>query len=124
MEINGILVKKLKVEAGTSKAGKAWKSQLCIIDTNLDFKNQVAIKFMGDKISLLDNVNEGDDVTVSCNVYSREYNGRFYNNIDGWKISSNNAEINEAVNDELNGRVEMDRQDQGFVTSNDNDLSF
>ncbi len=79
---------------------------------------------MGDKISLLDNVNEGDDVTVSCNVYSREYNGRFYNNIDGWKISSNNAEINEAVNDELNGRVEMDRQDQGFVTSNDNDLPF
>ena len=124
MEINGTLVKKLKVEAGTSKAGKAWKSQLCIIDTNLDFKNQVAIKFMGDKISLLDNVNEGDDVTVSCNVYSREYNGRFYNNIDGWKISSNNAEINEAVNDELNGRVEMDRQDQGFVTSNDNDLPF
>ena len=124
MEINGILVKKLKVEAGTSKDGKAWKSQLCIIDTNLDFKNQVAIKFMGDKISLLDNVNEGDDVTVSCNVYSREYNGRFYNNIDGWKISSNNAEINEAVNDELNGRVEMDRQDQGFVTSNDNDLPF
>ncbi len=79
---------------------------------------------MGDKIFLLDNVNEGDDVTVSCNVYSREYNGRFYNNIDGWKISSNNAEINEAVNDELNGRVEMDRQDQGFVTSNDNDLPF
>ena len=41
-----------------------------------------------DKISLLDNVNEGENVIVSCNVYSREYNGRFFHNIDGWKISS------------------------------------
>ena len=106
MEINGILVKKLKVESGTSKAGKAWKSQLCIIDTDLDFKNQVAIKFMGDKISLLDNVNEGDDVTVSCNVYSREYNGRFFHNIDGYKISSGATE-------------------SGFVTTDDNnDMPF
>ena len=102
MQIKGTLVKKLKVEAGTSKAGKPWKSQLCIIDTDLDYKNQVAIKFMGDKISLLDNVNEGDHVTVSCNVYSREYNGRFYNNIDGWKISSGATE-------------------SGFVTTDDND---
>tara|TARA_Y100001938_G_scaffold63817_1_gene88790 strand:+ start:1154 stop:1477 length:324 start_codon:yes stop_codon:yes gene_type:complete len=97
MEIKGTLVKKLKAEAGTSKAGKPWKSQLCIIDTDLDFKNQVAIKFMGDKISLLDNVNEGDDVTVSCNVYSREYNGRFYNNIDGWKIVSGNSKETSAA---------------------------
>ena len=119
MEIKGTLVKKLQTESGTSKAGKHWEKQMCILDTNLDYKNQVVITFFGDKISLLDNVNEGDDVTVSCNVYSREYNGRFFHNIDGWKISSNNAQINEAVNDELNGRVEMDRQDQGFVTKDD-----
>ena len=52
---------------------------------------------MGDKISLLDNVNEGDHVTVSCNVYSREYNGRFYNNIDGWKIVSGNSKETSAA---------------------------
>jgi hypothetical protein len=110
MEIKGTLVKKLKVEAGTSKAGKAWQSQLCIIDTDLDYKNQVAIKFMGDKISLLDNVNEGDHVTVSCNVYSREYNGRFYNNIDGWKIVSGNLKETSAAD---------------YVTSDDNnDMPF
>ena len=106
MEINGILVKKLKVEAGTSKAGKAWEKQMCILDTNLDYKNQVVITFFGDKISLLDNVNEGDDVTVSCNVYSREYNGRFFHNIDGYKISSGATE-------------------SGFVTTDDNnDMPF
>jgi hypothetical protein len=46
---------------------------------------------MGDKISLLDNLNEGDNVIVNCNVYSREYKGRFYNNIDGWKIGLGNS---------------------------------
>jgi hypothetical protein len=88
MEIKGTLVKKLQTESGTSKSGKSWKKQMCIIDTETDYKNQVAITFFGDKISLLDNVNEGENVIVSCNVYSREYNGRFFHNIDGWKISS------------------------------------
>jgi hypothetical protein len=100
MEIKGTLVKKLKVEAGESKAGKSWQKQMCIIDTNLDYKNQVVITFFGDKISLLDNFNEGDDVIVSCNVYSREYNGRFFHNIDGYKISSGKTDSSFVTTDD------------------------
>ena len=106
MEIKGTLVKKLQTESGTSKSGKSWKKQMCIIDTETDYKNQVAITFFGDKISLLDNVNEGDNVIVGCNVYSREYNGRFFHNIDGWKVSKSTSFGN-------------DEQDQGFVTTDD-----
>ena len=46
---------------------------------------------MGDKIRLLDNLKEGDNVIANCNVYSREYKGRFYNNIDCWRIGLNNS---------------------------------
>ena len=91
MEITGKIIKKLQGEAGTSKAGKSWQSQVCIIETDAEYNNIVALKFMGDKVSLLDNINEGDNVIASCNVYSREYNGRYYNNIDCWKISSGNT---------------------------------
>ena len=124
MEVKGKLIKKLQAEAGTSKAGKTWESQICIIETESDYNNQVALKFMGDKIRLLDNLKEGDNVIANCNVYSREYKGRFYNNIDCWRIGLNNSEINQAVNDELKGRIEMDIQDQKFVTTDNNDLPF
>ena len=35
-------------------------------------------------------------VTISCNVYSKEYNGRYYNHIDGWFFTdqSNNPQKN------------------------------
>jgi hypothetical protein len=33
------------------------------------------------------------NVAISCNVYSREYNGRYYHNIDGyWFTSQDNKE--------------------------------
>ena len=66
------------------------------------------------------------EVAILCNVYSREYNGKYYHNIDGYHFTnqSDNPEINKAVDEELNGRIDMDRQDQKFVTPEDNDLPF
>ena len=91
MEIKGKIVKILKVESGESKAGNTWKSQSCVINTGEEYNNLVALRFMGDNISKLKNLNEGDTVTASCNVYSRESKGRFFNNIDCWKIVLENA---------------------------------
>jgi hypothetical protein len=91
MEIKGKIVKILKAESGESKAGNPWRSQTCIIETGEEYNNQVALRFMGDNISKLKNLNEGDTVTASCNVYSREAKGRFFNNIDCWKIVLENA---------------------------------
>ena len=44
----------------------------------------------------MNKLNVGDMVTISVNVYSREYNGKYYNQIDGWWFTnqSNEAEIN------------------------------
>lgn len=91
MEIKGIVKKIQAKESRTSKAGKTWESQVCIIETESKYNNQVALKFMGDKISLLDNLKEGDNVIADCNVYSREYKGRYYNNIDCWRIGLNSG---------------------------------
>jgi len=100
MEIKGKIVKILKSEAGTSKAGKPWQSQSCVIDTGSEYNNEVALRFMGDNISKLKNLNEGDNVVASCNVYSRESKGRFFNNIDCWKIVLDNTEGLEDIVDE------------------------
>ena len=117
MEVTGKLVKKLEQEAGTSKAGKSFVTQTCLIDNGGEFNNIVAVKCFGEeKIKQMNKLEVGMTVTISCNIYSREYNGKYYNQIDGWWFTnqSENPEINKVVDEELNGRIDMDRQDQNL----------
>jgi len=86
MEIKGKLVKKLEVETGTSKAGKDYKKQNFVINTGDQFNPEVCIGLFGDKVDLLNGVNVGDELTVSINISSREFNGKYYTQVDGWKI--------------------------------------
>ena len=84
MEVRGKLVKKLAAESGVSQAGKQWKKQSILIDTGGEFNNEVCISAFGDKMDSMNKLEVGMDVSVLCNVYSREYNGRYFHNIDGY----------------------------------------
>ena len=89
MQVIGKLVKKLDRETGVSKSGKSWEKQSIIIEQNgKDFNKEVVISFFGDKVRSLRNINEGSEVNVAVNLSSREYNGKYYHNIDGWFISN------------------------------------
>ena len=104
MEVKGKLVKKLDQEAGTSKAGKSWVKQTCLVETKEEFNNLVAISAFGeDKIKQLNKLDEGMTVAIKCNVYSREYNGKYYHNIDGYEFTnqSNNPDINDDFEQEM-----------------------
>jgi len=87
MEITGKLIKKLDIEGGVSKAGKEWQRQSILIEQNADFNKEVVIGFFGDKIQKLKDLQEGLDITVMVNVYSREFNGKYYHSIDGYWVS-------------------------------------
>ena len=117
MEIRGKVKTILPLESGTSKAGKEWQKQTIVIETNNEFNNLTAISAFGeDKIKHLNKLEVGMTATILCNVYSREYNGKYYHNIDGYHFTnqSDNPKINKAVDEELNGRIEMDKQDMPF----------
>ena len=89
MEVKGKLVKKLEVESGISKSEKTWQKQTCIIDTGGEFNNEVAVSAFGDKMTQMNKLEVGMDVVILCNVYSREYKGKYYHNIDGYHFTSN-----------------------------------
>ena len=92
MEIIGTIKSKLAIESGTSKAGKEWSKQSIVIDTNKDWNSDVCISFFGaDKLAMVDGFEVGTDVKVGINVSSREFNGKYYHNIDGWRIDSVDA---------------------------------
>jgi len=91
MEVTGKLVKILDLEEGTSKAGKSWQKQSVVIDTGGEFNNLTAVSAFGDKVEKLNRLELGMDVTILCNVYSREYNGKYYHNIDGYHFTNQTA---------------------------------
>ena len=87
LSINGTITKIYDVETGTSKAGKEWNKQAFKIDTKAKFNPDVVFSLFGDKLDLITNFKEGQEVEVSFNVSSREFNGKFYHNLDAWRIN-------------------------------------
>ncbi len=55
------------------------------------YPQDINIEFVQDKVSLLDAVQVGQQVTVLFDIRGREYNGRYFNNLVGWKIQSAQA---------------------------------
>ena len=115
LTIKGKLSRKLSVESGTSKAGKEWQKQSFLVDTGAQYNPEVCFQLFGeDKIQMLSHHNEGDQVEVSFNLSSREYNGRYFHNIDAWRIESQGA-----------GNPEMDAAPAFDASaSEDDDLPF
>ncbi len=87
LTITGKLLKILPVESGTSKEGKEWKKQNFVVDSYNQYNPEVCFNAFGDeKIKSLSNFKEGEEITVSFNLSSREFNGKYYHNIDAWRI--------------------------------------
>ena len=101
MEITGKLISKLERETGVSSSGKTWEKQSILVEqAGTDYNKEVAISFFGDKIKKIRDIEVGSDVSVSINLSSREYNGKYYHNIDGWFIAKLGQEtVGEAEED-------------------------
>ena len=98
MEVKGKLVKKLDVESGISKSEKVWKKQTVVIDTGAEYNPEIAVTAFGDeKLKSLNKLEVGMDVVILCNVSSREYNGRYFHNIDGYHFTSNTKAESEGL---------------------------
>ncbi len=50
------------------------------------YPQDIILQFVQDKVSLLDAVQPGQEVTVSFDIRGREYNGRYFNNLQAWKL--------------------------------------
>lgn len=107
LKIEGEITHILPVESGTSKAGKEWKKQTFVINTGADFKPEVSFGLFGDeKIEMMEGYKEGQTVEVLFNISSNEWNGKWFQSIDCWKIQSVKAGSNNASNNASNDSEE------------------
>ena len=91
MEIIGKIIAKLPLQSGTSKAGNEWHKQEYVLETNESDPKKVHFDFFGAKADEFAWVEIGKTIKLSFDIESREYQGRWYTSIRGWKAEEADA---------------------------------
>lgn len=87
LELEGKIIRKLDVQTGVSARGNWSKQEFIIEYQEGNFPSQVCFNVWGeDKVKDLERFNIGDQVKVSFNLSSREYNNRWYTDVRAWRI--------------------------------------
>lgn len=84
MEIKGRLIHVLAVQSGEGKNGP-WKKQDFVIETDGQYPKKVCLTIWGDKFNETF-LTIGNELLVSFDAESREYNGRWFTDLKAWKI--------------------------------------
>jgi hypothetical protein len=84
MEIKGKLMHVLAVQTGEGKNG-TWKKQDFVIETDGQYPKKVCLTIWGDKFNETF-LTIGNELLVSFDAESREYNGRWFTDLKAWKI--------------------------------------
>ena len=84
MEITGKIIAVLPEQGGVSKNGNEWKKH--VLETHDQYPKKVCFQLFGaDRIAQAA-IQPGEELTVSFDIESREYMGKWYTNINAWKV--------------------------------------
>jgi len=91
----------LPLQSGTGKNG-TWKKQEYVLETAGQVSRKVCFNIWGDKIDQY-KLTEGNEVKVSFDLESREYNGKWYTDVKAWKVDRLQKNDNDTVSENLGG---------------------
>ncbi|MCA6067199.1 DUF3127 domain-containing protein [Chryseobacterium sp. RG1] len=125
MELQGT-VKKI-FDAQTFASG--FQKREMVILTQEQYPQPINIEFLSDKIGLLDNLKEGENVKVGINIRGREWvspqgETKYFNSITGWrveKVFDNGSEPTQAAPSQSASPVSNENP---FAGDDDDDLPF
>ncbi|MDR0726147.1 MAG: DUF3127 domain-containing protein [Prevotellaceae bacterium] len=86
LDITGKIVQVLDLQTGASARGD-WKRQEFILETEEQYPRKICISLWGDRINDIAGIQIGGElITVSIALESKEFNGRWYTEVRGWRI--------------------------------------
>ena len=92
MEITGKLSELLPEQGGQGKTGNTWRKRTIVIETlDSQYPKKVCFDVWGDRIDQLQSVAIGDEIEISFDIESREFNGKWYTNAKAWKFEKKQA---------------------------------
>lgn len=86
MQITGKIIHVLPLASGISQStGKPWKKQDFVLETIENYPKKAAFTLFGDKVDRFP-ISVGQLVNVTFDVNAREFQNRWYNSLEPWKI--------------------------------------
>jgi len=72
------------------------KREFVLTDDSSQYPQYISFQLTQDKCTLIDNVNPGDEITVSFNLRGREWKSpqgeiKYFNSLEAWKIDKGSA---------------------------------
>ena len=95
MEFEGVVYKIMPATKGTSARGD-WQRQEVIFEMPQEFSRKVCVIFFN-KESEVARLKEGMTCTVSVNIESREFNGKWYTDVRAWRVQPKQEEAPSAA---------------------------
>jgi hypothetical protein len=114
-EFTGTVLSVSKTETVGEKDFK--KRTIVLTDDKAKYYQEIPFDFVQDNVGKLDAVSVGDKVTVSFNLRSRLWNGKWYVTLYGWrieKIVSEQAPAKQYAEIEIPAKITDDRDDLPF----------
>ena len=87
IKTSGKVIKVLPIQQGESAKG-TWKKQEFVIETDGQYPKQICFTACGDRTQNVGELQIGQSVTVHFNPQSKEFNERWYTELQAWKIES------------------------------------
>jgi hypothetical protein len=119
MELQGQII--LIGETETFGA-KGFKKRQLVIKTDAQYPQTIPVDFTQDKCSILDSYSIGQFVNVSINVQGSEWKGKYYVNLQAWKIDKGEKE--KSSSSFMPDRQEVDNMMQRAEELAEDDLPF
>ena len=89
MEISGKIIELLPEKSGQSAKGP-WRKQEYVLETEGQYPKKICFMVWSDKIDEFA-IKEGENLVVSIDIESREYNGRWYTDVKAWQVARGSA---------------------------------
>lgn len=84
--VKGKLEKILDEVTGTSTRGEWKKREFVITTQDEQYARTICFTLFNDKVSLIEGFQPGTELEIAFNLESREYQGRYFHNVNAWRI--------------------------------------
>lgn len=125
MELQGTVKKLFDVQTFAS----GFQKREMVILTQEQYPQPINIEFLSDKISLLDNLKEGENVKVGINIRGREWTSpqgetKYFNSITGWRVEKVFDNASEPTQAAPSQSASPASNENPFAGDDDDDLPF
>lgn len=120
MEVQGIVISVLEPQKFNTQKGEMVKYGF-VLETKTTYPKKIHFQVYGEERWKNMNITQGKDATVSFDLSSREWNGKWYTQCEAWRVVT---QVQEPQSQNISPQVKENTAPQPQTTTVDSDLPF